>query len=49
MTELEYLCGLVVLLLGFNLGYYEADKGLQMKDFKKIGNRFLAKFRKKVT
>jgi len=32
MTGLEYLCGLIVLLFGFNIGYYEAGKGLTNED-----------------
>ena len=44
MTELEYFCGLIVLLFGFNIGYYEAGKGLTVEDcknfYKKIANKF---------
>lgn len=46
MNELEYLFGLVLLLFGFNLGYYEAGKGLTLEDFKKILELVLRKLRK---
>ncbi len=36
MSELEFLCGLILLILGFNIGYYEANKGLTLEDFKKM-------------
>ena len=34
MTGFEYLCGLALLLLGFNIGYYEAGKGLKLTELK---------------
>ncbi|NIR50310.1 hypothetical protein GWO43_17505 [candidate division KSB1 bacterium] len=46
MTELEYLCGLILLLIGFNLGYYEAGKGLVLDDFKKMVRQVVSKVRK---
>lgn len=46
MTELEYLCGIVLLLFGFNLGYYEAGKGLTLEDIKSVFKLVLGKFRK---
>ena len=38
MTGFEYLCGLIVLLFGFNIGYYEAGKGLTNSDLKNLYN-----------
>lgn len=49
MTEIEYLCGLVLLLAGFNLGFLEAKKGLQFSDFKKIYQTLLKRIKKQVT
>ena len=46
MTELEYLCGLIVLLFGFNIGYYEAGKGLTNEDFKNLYKKVLGKLKK---
>jgi len=46
MTPLEYLCGLAILLLGFNIGYNEAQKGLDLKDFKAIFKKFLRRLNK---
>lgn len=46
MTEIEYLFGLVLLLLGFNLGYYESDKGLTIKDIRHFWRRVAGKFKK---
>lgn len=46
MTEIEYLFGLVLLLLGFNLGYYESDKGLTIKDVRHFFGWVTGKFRK---
>jgi len=46
MTGLEYLCGLIVLLLGFNIGYYEAGKGLTNEDFKKFYKKVAGKLKK---
>lgn len=46
MTELEYLCGLILLLFGFNIGYYEAGKGLTIEDFKNLYKKVASKFRK---
>ncbi len=46
MTGLEYLCGLIVLLFGFNIGYYEAGKGLTNEDFKNLYKKVLGKLKK---
>lgn len=46
MTELEYIVGLVILLLGFNLGYYESNKGLTLRDFKRLFQQVANKIRK---
>jgi len=46
MTGLEYLCGLIVLLLGFNIGYYEAGKGLTNEDLKNLYKRVAGKLKK---
>lgn len=36
MTGTEYLFGLILLILGFNLGFNEANKGLTFEDLKKM-------------
>ena len=46
MTGLEYLCGLIVLLLGFNIGYYEAGKGLTKEDLKTLYKKVADKLKK---
>jgi len=46
MTEAQYLAGLVLLLIGFNIGFYEAGKGLTVADFKQIVARLVRKERK---
>ncbi len=46
MTGLEYLCGLIVLLLGFNIGYYEAGKGLTNEDLKTFYKKVAGKLKK---
>lgn len=46
MNEIEYLFGLILLLFGFNIGYYEASKGLTFDDFKKIVKFVFSKFKK---
>ena len=46
MSGLEYLCGLVVLLFGFNIGYYEAGKGLTNEDLKNLYKKVLGRFKK---
>ena len=46
MTGLEYLCGLIVLLLGFNIGYYEAGKGLTNEDLKNLYKKVADKLKK---
>ena len=46
MTGLEYLCGLIVLLLGFNIGYYEAGKGLTNEDLKTLYKKVVGKIKK---
>ncbi|MCH6559194.1 hypothetical protein IH799_02435 [candidate division KSB1 bacterium] len=46
MTGLEYLCGLIVLLLGFNIGYYEAGKGLTNEDLKNLYKKVAGKLKK---
>ena len=46
MTGLEYLCGLIVLLFGFNIGYYEAGKGLTNEDLKKLYKKVAGKLKK---
>ena len=46
MTELEYLCGLIVLLFGFNIGYYEAGKGLTNEDLKNLYKKALGKLKR---
>ena len=43
MNEFEFLLGIVLLLLGFNLGYREGYSGLSLKDFKKIGKRLFSR------
>lgn len=48
MTILEYFCGLAVLLLGFNIGFYEAGKGLNLEDLKKIYRLVLNKFKSNI-
>jgi hypothetical protein len=46
MTGLEYLCGLIVLLFGFNIGYYEAGKGLTNEDLKNLYKKVADKLKK---
>ncbi|TDI96269.1 MAG: hypothetical protein E2O76_12140 [Caldithrix sp.] len=46
MTGLEYLCGLIVLLFGFNIGYYEAGKGLSNEDLKNLYKKVVGKLKK---
>ena len=46
ITGLEYLCGLIVLLLGFNIGYYEAGKGLTNEDLKNLYKKVAGKLKK---
>ena len=46
MTGLEYLCGLIVLLFGFNIGYYEAGKGLTIEDLKNLYKKIVSKLKK---
>lgn len=46
MNELQYLCGLILLLIGFNIGYYESRKGLTVEDFKRTFRLVLRKFRR---
>ena len=46
MTGFEYFCGLVVLLFGFNIGYYEAGKGLTNEDLKNLYKKVLGKPKK---
>ncbi len=49
MTEIEYLCGLILLIAGINLGFHEARKGLQLSDFKKIHQTLLKRIKKQTT
>lgn len=46
MTEIEYLCGIALLLAGFNLGFRESKKGLQLRDFKKIYHAIIDRIKK---
>ena len=46
MTGFEYLCGLIVLLFGFNIGYYEAGKGLTNEDLKNLYKKVVGKIKK---
>ena len=46
MTGFEYLCGLIVLLFGFNIGYYEAGKGLTNGDLKNLYKKVLGKLKR---
>lgn len=46
MTQLEYFVGLLLLLLGLNLGYYEAKQGLQMEDLKRMLKPLLTKLKR---
>lgn len=46
MTELEYLCGLIVLLFGYNIGYQEATDNLTFANLKKLVRIVGSKFRK---
>ena len=46
MTGFEYLCGLMVLLFGFNIGYYEAGKGLTNEDLKSLYKKVLGKLKR---
>ena len=46
MTGFEYLCGLIVLLFGFNIGYYEAGKGLTNEDLKNLYKKVLGKLKR---
>lgn len=36
MTGIEYLCGMALLLLGLNVGFYEARKGLKLKELQEL-------------
>jgi len=46
MTEAQYLVGLVLLLIGFNIGFHEAGKGLTSSDVKQVFARLARKVRK---
>jgi len=46
MSEIEYLCGLVILLFGYNIGYQEANDNLTFKNFKKLFKKVGSKFKK---
>ncbi|MFQ5651555.1 MAG: hypothetical protein ACE5IY_16590 [bacterium] len=46
MTGLEYFFGLILLLLGFNVGFHEAGKGLTVDDFKRFVQPLLKKMRR---
>jgi len=46
MSGLEYLCGLIVLLFGVNIGYYEAGKGLTNEDLKNLYKKVVGKLKK---
>lgn len=48
MNEIEYFCGLILILIGFNIGFYESRKGLTLDDFKSILKLVLSKFRNKI-
>jgi len=43
MTELEFLVALFLLLIGFNLGYHEADKGLSLQELKGMAKKVILK------
>ncbi len=45
ITEAEYLIGLVLLLVGFNVGFHEAGKGLTLTDLKDIFARLIQRVR----
>lgn len=47
MTEFEYFCGLVLLILGFNIGYHEAGKGLSFEDLRNISQKVFKRVRRK--
>lgn len=47
MTVLEYFCGLALFLLGFNLGIYEAGKGIAFDDLKQLWQSLKRKIIKK--
>jgi len=44
MKELEYLGGLMLLILGFNIGFREAEKGMSIKDMKHLLGKILKLF-----
>ncbi len=46
MTGLEYFVGLLLLLVGFNIGFYEAGKGMRAQDFKKLLQPLLQRIRR---
>ena len=46
MSGFEYLCGLIVLLFGFNIGYYEAGKGLTNEELKSLYRKVVGKLKK---
>ena len=46
MTGLEYFTGLIVLLIGFNIGFREAGKGLSAADLKRMIQPLLNKLRR---
>ena len=47
MSELEPIFGLILLLIGFHVGYYESDKGLTLREFKTIAKKILNKINRK--
>ncbi len=36
MTGIEYVAGMILLMLGLNLGYHEAKRGLSLSDIKRF-------------
>ncbi len=46
VKEIEFLVSLILLLLGFNLGYYEAGKGMNLSELKRMGRTLRKKVRK---
>ena len=36
MTEFEYCIAFLFLMIGFNIGYRESNKGLSLDDFKSL-------------
>ena len=47
MNKVDFLLGLILLLIGFAIGYHEAQNGITFEDFKKFYILVVKKLKKK--